>query len=254
MNNENISIKVNLKLDVSNSKVQQAVNIYSFKDGIKDCVPTLLGYISIGIAMGVVGISSGLSVVHIFLLSTFVYAGASQFIICAMIASASPISAIIMTTFIVNLRHLLLSSALAPTFTKYSIWKNIGIGSLVTDESFGVAITKIARKAPITDAWMNGLNLTAYIVWILSCTLGGIIGGWFPDPATFGLDYALTAMFIALLILQLQTIEPSKLRHYLFLIVLMILFMSIFSTFLSSSLSVILSTVIVATIGVVTDK
>lgn len=235
-------------------KKQEEQQTLSYLDGVKDCIPTLLGYISIGLAMGVVGVSSGLSVLHVFFLATFVYAGASQFIICAMIAAASPISAIILTTFIVNLRHLLLSSALAPKFTQYSVMKNIGIGSLVTDESFGVAITKIARKEPINDRWMNGLNLTAYLVWIAACTGGGYIGGWFPDPEQFGLDYALPAMFIALLILQLQTIEPTKLKHYLLLITLMIIGMLIFSTFLSSSLSVIISTIVVATIGVVTDK
>jgi len=229
-------------------------NTFSFMDGVRDCIPTLLGYISIGIAMGVVGISSGLTVIHVFLLAIFVYAGSAQFIICAMIASASPISAIIMTTFIVNLRHFLLSSALAPNFTQYSIWKNIGIGTLLTDESFGVAITKVLKKKPITDTWMNGLNITAYIVWIISCTLGAYLGGWVPNPSTFGLDYALTAMFIALLILQLQTIESSKFKHYLLLILLMVICMVIFSTFLSGSLSVIISTVVVATIGVVTDK
>lgn len=233
---------------------QEELHTLSYLDGVKDCIPTLLGYISIGLAMGVVGVSSGLSILHVFLLATFVYAGASQFIICAMIATSSPISAIILTTFIVNLRHLLLSSALSPKFTQYSIQKNIGIGSLVTDESFGVAITKIARKEPINDRWMNGLNLTAYLVWIAACTVGGYIGGWFPDPEQLGLDYALPAMFIALLILQLQTIEPTKLKHYLLLITLMIICMLTFSTFLSSSLSVILSTIIVATIGVVTDK
>lgn len=227
---------------------------YSFMDGVRDCVPTLLGYISIGIAMGVVGIASGLHIWHIFLLATFVYAGSSQFIICAMIASGSPISAIIMTTFIVNLRHFLLSSALAPSFTTYTLWTNIRIGSLVTDESFGVAITKVVNKLPITDKWMHGLNVTAYLVWILSCTIGAYFGKWFPNPEVFGLDFALTSMFIALLILQLQTISKSKLMHYLFLMLWMVAFMLLFSLFVSSSLAVILSTIMVATIGVWTDK
>lgn len=227
---------------------------YSFLDGVKDCIPTLLGYISIGVAMGVVGVSSGLSVIHIFFLASIVYAGSAQFIICAMIAAASPISAIIFTTFIVNLRHLLLSSVLAPSFSHYSIWKNIGIGVLVTDESFGVASMKISNNTPISDRWMNGLNLTAYIVWIIACTVGGYLGGWIPDPTLFGLDYALTAMFIALLILQLQSIHRSKIMHYIMLICCMIILMIILPSFMSSSLAVILATVIVATIGVVTDK
>lgn len=241
-------------METLNSITKPGTSSPTFFDGVKDCVPTLLGYISIGIAMGIVGVSSGLSTLEILLLSIFVYAGAAQFIICAMIAGSSPLSAIILTTFIVNLRHLLLSSAIAPKFTSYSIRKNIGFGSLLTDESFGVAIVKIANKFPINDKWMNGLNLTAYIVWIFSCTLGAYLGGWFPNPEVLGFDYALTAMFIALLILQLQSIEHSKINHYLLLILLMIICMLIFSSFISSSLAVIISTIIVATVGVVTDK
>lgn len=138
--------------------------------GVKDCIPTLLGYMSIGFAFGIVGISSNLSILEITLLSLLVYAGAAQFIFCALLASNSPASAIILTTFIVNLRHLLLCLTLAPHFTRYSLMKNIGIGSLVTDESFGVAINKLATHGKLSDKWMNGLNITAYICWIISCT------------------------------------------------------------------------------------
>ncbi|GAA3324110.1 hypothetical protein GCM10020331_050670 [Ectobacillus funiculus] len=77
----------------------------TFVQGMKDCIPTLLGYISIGLAAGVVGVSSHLSIIEVALLSTLVYAGAAQFIICALLAVHSSISAIIVTTFIVNLRH-----------------------------------------------------------------------------------------------------------------------------------------------------
>ena len=149
-------------------------NILTFHQGVKDCIPTLIGYISIGIAAGIVGVSSNLSILEIALLSTLVYAGASQFIICALLVSGSPISVIILTTFIVNLRNFLLSMTLAPHFTKYSLMKNIGIGALVTDESFGVAINKIIKGEKINDQWMNGLNITAYISWIISCVWGDL--------------------------------------------------------------------------------
>lgn len=146
----------------------------TFSQGIKDCIPTLIGYISVGIAAGIVGASSGLSVLEVALLSILVYAGASQFIICALLVAQSPVSVIIFTTFIVNLRHFLLSMTLAPYFTKYSLMKNIGIGSLLTDESFGVAVTKLANKEKMSSQWMNGLNITAYFFWILSCVVGSI--------------------------------------------------------------------------------
>lgn len=228
--------------------------VLSFKAGVKDCIPTLLGYISIGFAAGMIGVASGLSIIEIAFMSVFVYAGAAQFIICGMLATGSPASAIIFTTFIVNLRHFLLSATLAPHFSKYSAWKNAGIGTLVTDESFGVAAGRIFNNKPVNDRWMNGLNLTAYTTWIASCVIGAILGKWVADPEKFGLDFALTAMFIALLVLQLESIKASKLKHYLMLILLMIVAMYIFSSFVSVDLAVIFSTVIVATIGVVTSK
>ncbi|MEK4029737.1 MULTISPECIES: AzlC family ABC transporter permease [Bacillaceae] len=226
----------------------------SFKEGVKDCIPTLLGYISIGFAAGMIGVASGLSVIEIAFMSIFVYAGAAQFIICGMLATGSPASAIIFTTFIVNLRHFLLSATLAPHFSKYSAWKNAGIGTLVTDESFGVAAGRIFNNRPVNDRWMNGLNLTAYTTWIASCVIGAVLGKWVADPEKFGLDFALTAMFIALLVLQLESIKAAKLKHYLMLIFLMIVMMYIFSSFVTVDLAVIFSTVIVATIGVVTSK
>ncbi|MCY8976373.1 AzlC family ABC transporter permease [Bacillus atrophaeus] len=235
-------------------KVESVQREDTFLQGVKDCIPTLLGYMSIGFAFGIVGISSNLSILEITLLSLLVYAGAAQFIFCALLASNSPASAIILTTFIVNLRHLLLCLTLAPHFTRYSLMKNIGIGSLVTDESFGVAINKLATHGKLSDRWMNGLNITAYICWIISCTLGGFLGQWISDPEALGLDFALTAMFVALMVLQLQSTASEKLKHSLSLVMYMIIAMVSLSFFVPSHVAVITATVIVATIGVVTDK
>ena len=192
-----------------------------FLEGIKDCVPTLLGYMSIGFAFGIVGISSQLSIWEIALLSIFIYAGASQFIICALLVTGSPLSAIIFTTFIVNLRHLLLSLTLAPHFTRYSVKQNIGFGLLLTDESFGVAMNKLAQQG---------------------------------NPEALGLDFALSAMFAALLILSLQTVPKNKLTHRLSLVLYMFVAMFVLLHFVPSHVAVLLATVLVATIGVVTDK
>ncbi|GIN57312.1 AzlC family ABC transporter permease [Lederbergia ruris] len=235
-------------------EINRGENLTTFYQGVKDCVPTLIGYISIGIAMGIVGASSNLSILEVALLSILVYAGAAQFIICALFVAESPISVIVFTTFIVNLRHFLLSMTLAPYFTKYSLMKNIAIGTLLTDESFGVAVNKIVKKATFNAKWMNGLNVTAYIFWILSCVLGAIFGKWISNPEILGLDFSLTAMFLALLVLQLENIEHSKLKLYLSLIVYVVLLMLVLCLFVPSYLAILLSTIIVATIGVIKDK
>ncbi|MEK3889514.1 AzlC family ABC transporter permease [Bacillus sp. FSL K6-3431] len=226
----------------------------TFLQGVKDCLPTLLGYISIGFAFGIVGVASNLTILEISLLAILVYAGSAQFIICALLVVNTPLSAIILTTFIVNLRHLLLSLTLAPYFTKYSTAKNIGIGALLTDESFGVAVTKIAQTGKLNEKWMNGLNITAYLFWIIACMLGAICGQWISNPEALGLDFALVAMFIALLVLQLQNVASKKLKHNLSLIAYMVIAMILLSFFVPTHVAVILATVIVATIGVVTDK
>lgn len=236
----------------SELKIEENPN--TFIQGVKDCIPTLIGYISIGIAAGIVGASSNLSVIEVTLLSALVYAGASQFIICALLVAESPFSVIIFTTFIVNLRNFLLSMTLAPHFTKYSLMKNIGIGTLVTDESFGVAANKIANGEKINAQWMNGLNITAYICWILSCLIGAVFGKWIANPEVLGLDFALTAMFLALLVLQLENIKKSKLKLYLSLILYVVITMFVLCMFVPSYIAIILSTVIVATIGVLKDK
>ena len=203
---------------------------------------------------GVVAAASGLSFLEVTLLSWLVYAGSAQFIICALLVAGTPLLSIILTTFIVNLRHLLLSLTLAPYFTRYSVGQNIGIGALLTDESFGIAAVKASKEGRLGDRWMNGLNLTAYISWGLSCMAGALFGRWIAEPEVLGLDFALVAMFIALLVLQLQHIPAGKLRGYLLLIVLTAALMIVFSSFMPAHTAVLLSTVIAATVGTVTIR
>ncbi|MER2189834.1 MAG: AzlC family ABC transporter permease [Solibacillus sp.] len=239
------------------SSVEERVKSFTedtFIQGVRDCIPTLLGYISIGVAFGVVGIASGISVFEIFLLSVLVYAGSAQFIFCGLYLAGAPMSAIIVTVFIVNLRHLLMSLSVAPHFTKYSTLRNIGFGTLLTDETFGVAMTTLGKEGRLGGRWMDGLNITAYAVWIASCTIGGVIGGYLPNPESWGLDYALVAMFVALLVLTLANLPRTRLMHYIKCIGVMAICMYSFSYLMPGHLAVLVSTVVVATIGVVMEK
>ena len=226
----------------------------TFKDGVYACIPTLLGYIGIGIAAGVVGKSAHLSVLEITLLAVIIYAGASQFIVSGLMLVATPISAIIFTVFLVNSRHFLMSMATAPTFRKYSLLNNIGIGSLLTDESFAVAMNAIANKESINAAWMHGLNLTAYITWILSCFIGALIGEWLPDPTKFGLDYALVAMFIGLLYLQLIGDKTKRLTNRVIAMLTVSVLLVLLLRFISSEMAILISTFAGCFMGVAMER
>lgn len=77
----------------------QKVSYASFSDGVRACLPTMLGYLGIGFAAGVVEKGVGLSLLEIALLSLIVYAGSAQFIICGLLAIQAPLSSIVVTVF-----------------------------------------------------------------------------------------------------------------------------------------------------------
>ncbi|AUM65148.1 branched-chain amino acid ABC transporter permease [Brevibacillus laterosporus] len=224
----------------------------SFIKGVKDCIPTLLGYLSIGIAAGVIQKAAGLSIAEIALISLILYAGSAQFIAAGMMATGSSLTAIIITILFVNLRHILLSAALAPYFRHLSPLRNMLVGSLLTDETFGVAISETAKKNQISEKWMHGLNITAYLNWFVANLAGAFLAQWISHPEKFGLEFALPAMFIGILILTMLGRSKIKLDIVVAIIAVVI---AVGSTFLlSSSMGVIVATIIASTIGMVVEK
>ncbi|MBO1198251.1 AzlC family ABC transporter permease [Staphylococcus simiae] len=226
----------------------------TFKQGVKECIPTLLGYTGVGISFGIVAASQNFSILEIILLCLVIYAGAAQFIVCALVIAGTPMTAIILTTAIVNSRMFLLSMSLAPNYKTYSFWNRVGLGSLVTDETFAVAITPYLKGEKINDRWLHGLNITAYLFWTVSCVAGAIFGKYISNPEMLGLDFAITAMFVFLGIAQFESITKSRFRIYVVLIVAVIVMMLILSLMMPSYVAILISAVLAATLGVVMDK
>lgn len=224
----------------------------SFMQGVKDCVPTLLGYLSIGFAAGVVEKTAGLSITEIALMSLLLYAGSAQFIAAGMIAAGGSAAAIVFTIFFVNLRHLLLSAALSPYFRHLSPGRNMLIGSLLTDESFGVAINRAVNRSSLSEKWMHGLNITAYLNWCIANIAGAFFGQWITRPEEFGLDFALPAMFIGLLVLQI--ISRRKLAADVIVALSAVVIAVGASMLFSGSMGIIIATVLASTIGMVVEK
>ncbi|ADC88619.1 AzlC family ABC transporter permease [Staphylococcus lugdunensis] len=226
----------------------------SFKQGVKECIPTLLGYAGVGISFGIVAASQHFSLLEIILLCLIVYAGAAQFIICALVIAGTPITAIIVTTLIVNSRFFLLSMTLAPNYKQYGLWNRVGLSSILTDETFGVAISPYLKGEKINDRWLHGLNITAYVFWTIASIGGAVFGKFISNPEVFGLDYAITAMFVFLAIAQFDAITNSKLKIYIVLIISVIVMMFIFSWFMPTYVAILLSAIIASTLGVVMER
>lgn len=226
----------------------------SFRKGIIDCIPTLFGYVGIGIAAGIIGKAANLTILEITLLSIIVYAGAAQFIITGLLLTTAPIMAIIFTVFLINLRHLLMGMTIAPFFKRFSLINNIGIGTLLTDETFAVAVNAISQQKTIDANWMHGLNIAAYLVWIMSCITGAILGNWLPDPYQFGFDFSLIAMFIGLLYLQFINDKKHTKLHNLFVIFIVAILMIFLMRIMIPELAIIVATLLGCSIGVLIEK
>ena len=178
-----------------------------FNAGLRAAWPVMLGYLSIGFAAGVVQRAAGLSIAEVMLMSLVLYAGSAQFVAASMIATsvpgAAPVSAIVVTIAFVNLRHLLLSAAIAPALRGVAWWKNALLGAQLTDETFVVAWNHAASRGALRPAWMAGLNLGPYSAWATANLAGALIGNAVTRLDVFGFDFALAAMFAALLTFQL---------------------------------------------------
>jgi len=170
-----------------------------FLQGVEDCLPTIFGYLSIGFTCGVVSKACGLSFWQTVGMSAFIYGGSSQFIAAGMILASAAVPSIILTVFLVNLRHLFMSAAMAPRFPENSLRQNFFVGLLLTDESFGVASARAAKEDSLNYDWMLGLNISGYLNWILATGMGFLFGSLIPDYTALGLDFALVGMFIGLL-------------------------------------------------------
>lgn len=215
--------------------------------GIKSALPIVLGYIPIGFAFGVLANQAQLSIIETGLMSLMVYAGSAQFIGVSMIAAGSSVTAIVFTTFLVNLRHLLMGASLSPHLKSFNNLSLLGISFGITDETFGVASSYLKSKEA-TPQYMAGLHLTSHMSWILSSLLGASMGNLIGNAPALGLDFALPAMFIALLVMQLK-----DLKNIIVAIIAALTSILIFTT-LPDNWNVIIATIISATLGVMIES
>jgi 4-azaleucine resistance transporter AzlC len=223
-------------------------NKEEMKRGFLKGVPVILGYFPIGFAFGILAANIGMTVFQTFLMSLMVYAGSAQLIAIGLLESQVGLMTLTITTFLVNLRHLLMSAALSPSLGHLSRLQQALFAYELTDETFAVHSIDFNKEKTPPKCRIFVTNFLAHLSWIVSSILGAWTGSLLSDLNAWGLDYALPAMFIALLVFQLRTV-----RH-LFIAVISILL----STFLFWNMGghwiVIITTLITATIGLIIEK
>src|ERR1700686_1483044 len=176
-----------------------------FFNGIKDILPILLGVLPFGLIYGVSARSAGLPVIAAQAMSFIVFAGSAQFVTVQLISAGIPVSIIILTACLLNLRHALYSASLAPYVKQLPRrWKAL-LAYVLTDEAYAVTIIHYRQSGEIDYKhwYFLGAGLTLWTVWQISTAIGIVLGA--NVPASWSLDFALPLTFIALVIPSLRT-------------------------------------------------
>ena len=173
-----------------------------FVAGVKNTLPLLVGVVPFGIMFGALALAGGLSPGATMAMSAFVFAGSAQFIAATLIGGGAQVWLIVLTTFIVNLRHLLYSVTLTPHLKHLPTRWLAPLAFWLTDESFVVVSHRYAQadRSPHKHWFFLGSAISMYTTWQVSTLIGLLAGQQIPDPLSWGLDFALPVTFIGMLI------------------------------------------------------
>lgn len=170
--------------------------------GMKDTFPLVVGAIPFGIIFGAVAVTTGFSAWGTMGLSALVFAGSAQFIAIGLVAQGVAPGFIVLTTFVVNLRHALYAASLS-AHVKHLPQRWLGLlGCLLTDETYAVAIRRFLRAddSPFKHWYYLGSAVFMYINWQV-CTLIGIVTGQqLRGLGDLGLDYAMVITFVGIVV------------------------------------------------------
>jgi 4-azaleucine resistance transporter AzlC len=214
----------------------------NFKKGVQSGISIAIGYFPIALTFGLLAKTTGLSIYETVMMSIIVFAGASQYISLSLISLGTGIFEIILTTFIVNIRHLLMSASLNEKVeedrTLYKAIYAFGI----TDETFSVAATK---EGKVSTGYIMGVISVSYASWVINSGIGHLVGASLPDTLQESMTVALYAMFIGLLVPSMK-----KSAKAIFLASVAAVFNTIFTfaEFLSTGWSIVTATILSAVI------
>jgi 4-azaleucine resistance transporter AzlC len=171
--------------------------VRDFRRGLLATLPLAPGVVAFGLLYGMMARQVGLTPWEAWAMSAIVHAGSAQFAALGMweAGNAAPI---ILTTFVINLRHLLMGASVAPHLRGLSpLWRAL-LAMWMSDESYALAITQYERGRG-THWYFLGANLGIYLAWPTSGLLGAVLGAAIPEPGRYGLDLIFPLAFLGLL-------------------------------------------------------
>ncbi|PKF60225.1 branched-chain amino acid ABC transporter permease [Psychromonas sp. psych-6C06] len=169
--------------------------------GAKAALPLMLGAIPFAILFGTLAPTSGLTPLATIAMSIFVFAGSAQFIVLALIVAKAPLEMILLTTFVVNLRHILYATALVEHVKDLPMkWRAV-LAFGLTDETFAnMSQRYLQRDKEYAHYFYLGSMCSFYLTWVSFTILGVLLGTMIPDMSNWGLEFAMSVTFIGMVV------------------------------------------------------
>lgn len=227
------------------SKYQKRkANKTNFIQGLKAGIPIGMGYFAVSFTLGITARNAGLTPWQAMVMSMALHASAGQFAAINVIAASAGFLEMAVTSFIVNLRYLLLSSSLSQKISsKTPFFHRFLMAFYVTDEIFGVSA---ARPGYVNPCFVYGAAIVAGPSWEIGTFLGASVGNILPISVANAMNVALYGMFLAIII------PPAKKDKFIAGIVVLSMFASYLFTVIpginqiSSGFQIIILTVLIA--------
>jgi 4-azaleucine resistance transporter AzlC len=165
--------------------------------------PVLGTTLLVGTTFGVVARQSGLESAEIVAMSVLVFAGASQFAMVRLFSESAPVPIVIASVLFINLRHLLMATSLRPELQRLPLARRLFAAFFLTDEAFAMA-TSHFRRGGRSVAYYFTFAIALFVLWNLGTVIGIVVGGVIGDPRRLGVDFAITATFIGIVVLAIR--------------------------------------------------
>ncbi len=174
--------------------------------GAVETLPLVVAAFPFGVVFGALAQSMGFSFAFALGMSVIVFAGASQFIAITLLAAGSAPAIVVLTVFVVNLRHMLYSANLMHHVTHWPQPVRAVLAFWLTDETFAAVSDRLNRHHddPGLRWFYAGSGLFMYSFWQISTVLGYTLGEQLPALAGWGLDVAMIVAFLGIVVLQLK--------------------------------------------------
>jgi 4-azaleucine resistance transporter AzlC len=183
------------------------MNQHLFLQAARLTVPVFFGYIAIGIPFGLMIVNAGYPWWIAPLMSLFMYAGAGQYIAVGLFAAGLPLTQILVTELFVNIRHIVYGLSLIDKFKAAGKWKPYLIFAL-TDETYAILTSVDLPKGAEAGPFFGTIAMLDHLYWILGSVIGAaaysVLEHYKLSGFLAGVDFALTALFVVILIEQIK--------------------------------------------------